>query len=252
MVSNPPWIIWTNIKFIFAVASVNSFFEFTNEESQRAVSIFRPRTVCVSLVAEVSAVNLGIGLVYCILVILNVARERCTVKEHIIRRCHLVRRKLVARIDYFQTITLFEHRRHVYHVARVEARQIDRLQTVAMIKHFEHVLDIDSREVVPEVYRLQFFTIRKHFCHVLYFRCIEIRHIKLRTTGIIKHGTHICYIPGVEMRYVKLCYFWNITERAIHISHIPGVEMRHVKLCYFCKFMKHVFHIRHFRSVQIL
>ena len=121
-----------------------------------------------------------------------------------------------------------------------------------MIKHFEHVLDIDSREVVPEVYRLQFFTIRKHFCHVLYFRCIEIRHIKLRTTSIIKHGTHICYIPGVEMRYVKLCYVWNITEHAIHISHILCVEVRHVKLCYFFKLIKHVFHIRHFRSVQIL
>ena len=121
-----------------------------------------------------------------------------------------------------------------------------------MIKHIVHVLDIGSREVVPEVYRLQISTIRKHFIHVFYFRCIEIRHIKLRTTSIIKHGTHICYIPGVEMRHVKLCYVWNITEHAIHISHVLCVEVRYVKLCYFCKFMKHVFHIRHFKSVQIL
>ena len=61
-VSVPCWLIFVTIECILIFAP-NLLVSTT--ESQRAVSIFHPRAVSISLVTEVSAIYLGIGLIDC-------------------------------------------------------------------------------------------------------------------------------------------------------------------------------------------
>ena len=62
IILRPCWLLLATIECILIIAK-NLLVSTT--ESQRAVSIFHPRAVIISLVTEVSAVSLGIGFIDC-------------------------------------------------------------------------------------------------------------------------------------------------------------------------------------------
>ena len=106
-VSVPCWQIFVTIECILIFAP-NLLVSTT--ESQRAVSIFHPRAVIISLVTEVSAIYLGIGLIaYFNWFPIYVTGERATPQKHVFTFCHSSSFEFVWRIDSLQVGTATEH-----------------------------------------------------------------------------------------------------------------------------------------------
>ena len=140
VVSVPFWQFLVTIEFILIFAQ-NLLVSTT--ESQRAVSIFHIRAVIISLVTEVSAACLGIGLIGCFIWCpIDVTGERATIWKHVFAFCHSSSSEFVWRIDSLQVGTVTEHSVHIRYFRSIEVREVERGELLAMIKQWTHIRHI--------------------------------------------------------------------------------------------------------------
>ena len=123
VVSAPSWLRLATIECILIFAQ-NLLVSTT--ECQCAVSIFHPRAVIISLVTEVSAIYLGIGLIDCFIWPIDVTGERATTWKHILAICHSSSSEFAWRIDSLQVGTAVEHSEHSRYLRCIELRDIER------------------------------------------------------------------------------------------------------------------------------
>ena len=249
IVSFPFWLILATIEciLIFAQSLLVS-----TTECQRAVSKFHKRAVIISLVTEVSAACLGIGLIaWFIWCPIDVTGERATIRKHASAGYHIISDKLVWYVNFLQHFAAKEHIVHIRHFSGIEISNIKRGEFIAHTKHIAHTRYIRSIEI-SNIKRGETFASIKHTGHILHVRCIEMCNIKRGETCATKHSEHIRYISGIEISNVKRGETFAILKHILHILHVRCIEMCNIEFCEFIARTKHISHTRYILGIKIL